>query len=207
MRNGIVRIARYDGRSLRWRPQIRIAMGVCMHERAADLADLQALLDRSVAGAGPHLSSIFSEERRLSATELSERLTGMRLLTLATVTAAGEPRTAPVDGLFFRGQFWFGSAANSARFRHIRVRPAVSATHLPGESLAVIVHGRCDLIDINDEQDEAITGFRATCVEIYGPGWTEWGPPAQYARIAADRMFSFAMPQEEIDTQKAGRSA
>lgn len=175
-----------------------------MHERPSDLTDLQALLDRSVAGAGPHLSSIFSPERRLSAAQLTGRLTGMRLLTLATVTAAGEPRTAPVDGLFYRGRFWFGSAPDSARFRHIRARPAVSATHLPGESLAVIVHGTCNLIDIHDE---ALSGFRDLCLEIYGPGWTEWGSPAQYARIDADRMFTFAMSQEEIDASHASQQA
>ena len=178
-----------------------------MHERPNDLARLQALLDRSASGAGPHLASIFSEERRLSAAQLSERLTGMRLLTLATVTAAGEPRTAPVDGLFFRGQFWFGSAANSARFRHIRARPAVSATYLPSESMAVIVHGRCEIIDINDPDDETIAGFRSYCLEVYGPGWTEWGPPNQYARIDAVQMFSFAMPQEEIDAHHAAQKA
>lgn len=175
-----------------------------MHERPSDLTDLQALLDRSMTGAGPHLSGIFSQERRLTAAQLSERLTGMRLLTLATVTAAGEPRTSPVDGLFYRGQFWFGSAPNSVRFRHIRARPAVSATHLPGESLAVVVHGRCALIDIDDE---AMRGLREFCVEIYGPGWSEWGPPAQYARIDADRMFTFAMPQEEIDAHHAAQRA
>ena len=178
-----------------------------MQERPIDLAVLQDLLDRSAAGAGPHLRSIFSDERRLSATQLSERLTGMRLLTLATVTATGEPRTAPVDGLFFRGQFWFGSAANSARFRHIRARPAVSATHLPGESMAVIVHGRCALIDINDADDEAIAGFRSCCLEVYGPGWTEWGPPNQYARIDAERMFTFTLPQDEIDAHYAQQRA
>ncbi len=167
-----------------------------MYERPTDLDDLQALLDRSAAGAGPHLTSIFSPERRLTAGQLVERLPGMRLLTLATVTAAGAPRTAPVDGLFFRGQFWFGSAANSARFRHIRTRPAVSATHLPGESLAVIVHGTCALIDIDDD---AIGGLRDYCLEVYGPGWREWGPPNRYARIDATKLFTFAMPREEID--------
>ncbi len=173
-----------------------------MHERPSDLTDLQALLDRSTVGVGPHLSSIFSPERRLTAAQLTERLTGMRLLTLATVTAAGEPRTAPVDGLFYRGRFWFGSAPDSARFRHIRARPAVSATHLPGESLAVIVHGTCALIDIDDA---AMSGLRDLCLEIYGPGWMEWGPPAQYARIDADRMFTFAMPREEVDAHHAAR--
>lgn len=175
-----------------------------MYERPSDLADLQALLDRSMTGAGPHLSSIFSPERRLTAAQLVERLPGMRLLALATVTAAGEPRTAPVDGLFYRGQFWFGSAHDSARFHHIRARPAVSATHLPGESFAVIVHGTCALIDINDE---AMRGLKDYCLEVYGPGWKEFGPSAQYARIDADRMFTFSMPQEEIDAHHASQHA
>ena len=173
-----------------------------MYERPSDLADLQALLERSIVGAGPHLTSILSPERRLTAEQLVERLPGMRLLTLATVTAAGEPRTAPVDGLFFQGRFWFGSSNDSVRFQHVRARPAVSATHLPGESLAVIVHGTCTLIDINDD---AMRGFRDYCLEVYGPGWREWGPPNQYARIDPTRMFTFALPREETDAHSASQ--
>ena len=44
---------------------------------------LQRLLDRSAAGAGPHLRGIITEERRLTAAQLIERLPGMRLLVLA----------------------------------------------------------------------------------------------------------------------------
>ena len=80
----------------------------------------------------------------------------MRLLALATVTADGRPLVGPVDGIFFRGAFHFGSAPDSARFRHIRARPQVSATHLPGEELAVTVHGRAVPIDIGDP---AAAGF------------------------------------------------
>ena len=173
-----------------------------MYERPSDLADLQALLDRSIAGAGPHLTIILSPERRLTAEQLVERLPGMRLLTLATVTAAGEPRTAPVDGLFFQGRFWFGSSNDSVRFQHIRARPAVSATHLPSETLAVIVHGTSTLIDINDD---AMRGFRDYCFEVYGPGWREWGPPNQYARIDAAKLFTFAMQREEIDAHQVSQ--
>ena len=60
-----------------------------MHERPEDVTALQALLDRSAATAGPHLTSIFTPERRIDAEDLCARLTGMRLLTLASVTAAG----------------------------------------------------------------------------------------------------------------------
>src|SRR5213083_504412 len=123
-----------------------------MHETSADLAALQELLDRSYAAAGPHLLRIHTPERRLSAGAVAERLTGMRLLALATVTADGRPVVGPVDGIFYRGAFHFGSAPDSLRFRHIRARPQVSATHLPGEELSVTVHGRAVPVDVQSEE-------------------------------------------------------
>lgn len=167
-----------------------------MHESPADLAALQELLDRSYATAGRHLLSIHTPERRLSAEQVAERLTGMRLLALATVTADGRPLVGPVDGIFFRGAFHFGSAPDSTRFRHIRARPQVSATHLPGEELAITVHGRAVPFDIGDP---AAGDFRRTLLEIYVPRYgSEWesflDSGVAYARIEAERMFTFSMP-------------
>ena len=113
-----------------------------MHGSGLDLQRLQALLDASYAAAGEHLLRIHSPDKRLTAEQVAERLQGMVLLSLATVTADGRPIVGPVDSIFFRGAFVFGSAPDSIRFRHIRARPAVSATHLPGEELSVTVHGR-----------------------------------------------------------------
>ncbi len=168
-----------------------------MRETAADLARLQTLLDDSFAAAGPHLLRISTPERRLGAEQVAERLTGMRLLALATVTAAGQPRVGPVDGVFLRGCFHFGSAPDSARARHIAARPQVSATHLPGEELAVTVHGRALPVDVQAEEGAEL---RQALLEIYvpryGPQWeTEFldsGPV--YWRIEPERMFSFHMP-------------
>src|SRR5207302_755535 len=81
----------------------------------------------------PDLLHIITPERRLTAEQVCERLTGMCLLALATATRDGRPIVGPVDGIFFRGAFHFGSSPDSVRFRHIRKRPHVSATHLPGE--------------------------------------------------------------------------
>jgi uncharacterized pyridoxamine 5'-phosphate oxidase family protein len=166
-----------------------------MHETDDDLVRLQDLIDRSYASAGEHLLSIHTAERRLSAEQAAERLTGMCLLALATVTADGRPIVGPVDGIFYRGAFHFGSAPHSARFRHIRARPHVSATHLPGEELAVTVHGRAELLDIRAEES---AGFRQTMLDIYVPRYgaeyeefVDSGP--LYARIEAERMFTFAM--------------
>jgi Pyridoxamine 5'-phosphate oxidase len=165
-----------------------------VHESPADIRALQELLDRSYAGAGTHLLSIHTPDRRLNAEQVIERLTGMCLLTLATVTADCRPIAGPVDGILYRGALHFGSSPDSVRFRHIQTRPQVSATHLPSEQLAVTVHGRAVPVDIHAEEG---AGFRQALLEIYtpryGPSWEEFldsGPV--YARIDADRMFTFA---------------
>jgi hypothetical protein len=168
-----------------------------VHETAEDLASLQALLDRSYASAGRHLLRIHTPERRLPAEQVADRLSGMCLLALATVTGDGRPIVGPVDGVFYRGAFHFGSAPDSVRFRHIASRPYVSATHLPGEELAVTVHGRALPVDISKQGD---AGFRQALLDIYvpryGPQWEaeflDTGPV--YARIEAERMFTFHMP-------------
>jgi uncharacterized pyridoxamine 5'-phosphate oxidase family protein len=167
-----------------------------MQESQDDLDALQALLDRSYATAGAHLVRIHTPERRLGAEEVAERLTGMCLLALATVTADGRPIVGPVDGIFYRGAFYFGSSPDSVRFRHIAARPQVSATHLPGEELAVTVHGRAVPVDVRSSEN---AGFREALLGVYvpryGPEWEEFvdsGPV--YARIDADRMFTFSMP-------------
>jgi nitroimidazol reductase NimA-like FMN-containing flavoprotein (pyridoxamine 5'-phosphate oxidase superfamily) len=167
-----------------------------VNETPEDIAALQDLLDRSYRAAGPHLLRIHTPERRLTAEQIAERLTGMRLLSLATVTADGRPIVGPVDGVFLRGAFHFGSSPDSTRFRHIRRRPQVSATHLPGEELAVTVHGTAVPVDIQaDEGAELRQALLDIYVPRYGPEWEtsflDSGPV--YARIAADRMFGFHM--------------
>ena len=162
-----------------------------MHETPEDLAQLQELIDRSYAGAGTHLLRIHTPERRLTAEQVADELDGMTLLALATVTADGRPIVGPVDGIFYRGAFHFGSAPDSVRFKHIDERPYVSATHLPGEHLSVTVHGRAVPIEVEG-------GFRQALLDIYvpryGPQWEtdflDTGPV--YARIEADKMFTYA---------------
>jgi nitroimidazol reductase NimA-like FMN-containing flavoprotein (pyridoxamine 5'-phosphate oxidase superfamily) len=166
-----------------------------LHETADDLGVLQALLDRSYDAAGAHLRAITTPERRLSAADVCEQLTGMCLLVLATVSRDGRPFNGPVDGVFFRGAFCFGSSPESLRFRHIRERPQVSATHLPREELAVTVHGNAVPIDTRAAEHAE---FRAALLDVYvpryGPQWEQFldsGPV--YARIDATRMFTFHM--------------
>jgi len=164
-----------------------------MLETAGDLDRLQRLLDATYNSAGEHLRRVVSPECRPTATAVAERLTGMRLLVLATVTADGRPINSPVDAFFYRGRFHFGSAPDSIRFRHIRARPAVSATHLPGEEFAVTVHGDAEFINV---QSPEYREFRQLLLDYYvpryGPGWEDFldsGPV--YARINDRRMYAY----------------
>jgi Pyridoxamine 5'-phosphate oxidase len=163
-----------------------------MHERPEDIAAVQEVIDRSYAAAGTHLLGIHTPERRLTAEQVCERLQGVCLLALATVSAAGRPVVGPVDGILFRGAFHFGSSPTSVRARHIAARPWVSATHVPREELAVTVHGRAEPVDVSSGD------FRQTLLDVYVPRYGQsWADMleggAVYWRIDAERMFTFSM--------------
>ena len=165
-----------------------------MLETPEELDRLQGLLDSSMATAGPHLRDIISEERRLGARDLAARLDGMCLLVLATATADGRPLCGPVDGYFLHGTFWFSSGRDSVRMRHLARRPAVSATHLPGENLAVSVHGTAELFALDDPAGGEL---RQAMLDEYlpkqGPSFEQWlqDADALAARIAPEKMFTF----------------
>jgi len=169
-----------------------------MLETPFEIDRLQHLLDASATSAGPHLRSIITDARRLSATQLCQRLQGMFLLALATVTADGRPLIGPVDGYLIHGSFWFSSGRDSVRMRHLAARPAVSATYLPGEQLAVTVHGRAELFEV---LDPAHPELRQAMLDYYlprqGPAFESWLDQADPigARIAAEKMFTFSLDE------------
>jgi hypothetical protein len=168
-----------------------------MLETPRELDHLQKVLDASMASAGPHLRDIISDERRLDARELTERLQGMCLLVLATATSDGRPLAGPVDGYFLHGTFWFSSGTESVRMRHLAARPACSATHLPGEELAVTVHGRVDRL--SPMADPSCAELRQAMLDEYlpkqGPSFEEWleNANALAARIEPEKMFTFQL--------------
>ena len=165
-----------------------------MNETDEDLEHLQELLDGSYAAAGLHLREVITSERRLSAQQVCSRLVGMRLLVLATVTSDGRPLAGPVDGVFYRGAFHFSSSPDSIRIRHIRLRPFVSATHLPGEDFSITVHGRATILDTSVQQN---AGLRRVWVDLYAPHYgvefEDFLDANVAVRIDADRMFTFHM--------------
>jgi hypothetical protein len=164
-------------------------------ETPEEIDRLQQLLDRSAAAAGPHLRGIITDSRRLSAVGVSSRLQGMRVLVVATVTADGRPLAGPVDGYFLHGALCFSSGRDSVRMRHLAARPAVSASYIEGDDLAVTVHGRAELFDVLGPDG---TEFRQAMLDHYlplqGPGFEAWLTEADPvgARITADKMFTYA---------------
>jgi hypothetical protein len=165
-----------------------------VYESPDELLRLQQLLDESMAAAGPHLREILTDGRRMSAGQLCDTLLGMRLLALATVTADGRPLVGPVDGYLIHGSFYFSSGRRSVRMRHLARRPAVSATHLPGEELAVTVHGRAELFSVSDPaRPELRRAMLDHYVPLQGPAFEEWldREDAIGARIHAERLFTF----------------
>src|SRR6476659_3779093 len=117
-----------------------------MLETPDETAALQDLLDASHARATGHLRSIIDDDRTLSAEQLVALLTGMKVLAVATVTAAGEPRISALDGHFLHGTW--------AKARHLAARPAVSVAHIDGEELALFSHGRAERLGPGPELDE-----------------------------------------------------
>lgn len=170
-----------------------------MHETTEELAWLQDLLDRSYQQGGEHLRSIHVGKARLDAATVVERLEGMNVLVLATVTADGRPLTGPVDSFLFHGKFHFGTSSHAVRARHLARRPAVSATHVRGEELVVTVHGRARALDLAGSDAD----FAQLTREHYGTGWDEWvdRPPAWV--IEPDRMFAADMSVHTADAGSA----
>ena len=96
-----------------------------MRESAYELEQLQALIDRSIEGAGPFLRSSFQmPEHSLSAAQLAGHLQGSLTVALATTTVRGAPRVAPISALFVRAAFCVPSVAQAARARQLAQRPA-----------------------------------------------------------------------------------
>jgi hypothetical protein len=108
------------------------------------------------------------------------------------VTKAGEPRISAVDGHFLHGHWYWGTAADSPKARHVAARPAISASYTPRDGFGVFCHGRAAVLD-GAERQLVVDHF----TDVYGRSPEEWAPGALYARIDATWLTAFAMTEEE----------
>jgi hypothetical protein len=175
-----------------------------MDETAAELQQLQELIDRSFASANEHLRAIMTPERQLTAEQVVAQLPSPAVLNLATVTARGEPRISAVDGHFRHGRWFFTTSDFAAKAAHLHARPAVSASYTPRDGFGVFCHGRAAFLAAGPERDE----LRAHLIATYGQDPAEFGPDVVYLRLDADWLTAFAMTaqeQAEIDRMRANR--
>jgi hypothetical protein len=161
-----------------------------MRETLAELQGLQTLLDESARRASPFLRSSFSmPEHSLSAAQLGTHLQGSLTVALASVSAGGEPRVAPVGALFVHARFYVPTVAQSSRARHLARRPGVSLTYFEGTDLAVIAHGRAVIIGAGDPD---FADLDATQLAAGGQSVREWSGDGVYLEIAPASLYTYA---------------
>jgi hypothetical protein len=173
-------------------PQLRSAP---MRESAADVEELQRLLDRSRDAAGAHLRTIFDDAHALRAADVIAELDGIFEMHLATVAADGAPLVAPVDGILFRGRIWFGLPGGSVRARVVRREPRVSASYTKG-SFAFVVHGTAREAGAGDAELAAYEALlQELYVAVYGSGWIEWREQQRRAAAAGSSFTGWIEPR------------
>lgn len=166
-----------------------------MKETAAEVTELQGLLDGAYARSTEHLRNIITDPRRLDAGELVRILTGMCTLNLATVTARGEPRISAVDGHFLHGRWVFTTAASAAKARQLRERPAASISYVDGERIGVFSHGNVEFLTPEHadfaEIEEHLTNH-------YGSSPSSWGDDIVYCRLQPSWMVGYAFDKAAV---------
>jgi general stress protein 26 len=163
-----------------------------MLETPEELARLQGLLDDSHARATEHLRGIIHDDRTLTAEQIVALLPAMKVISVATVTAHGEPRISAMDGHFLHGTWTFSTSRTAAKARHLAARPAVSVAHVDGEALAVFSHGRAVELE-GDELAEVDRHWTAH----YGSSPLSWGDVVLY-RLDPTWMVGYAWKRAEL---------
>ena len=160
-----------------------------MHETQEDLAILQTLLEDSAARAGKFLRESFQiPERSLSADQLAGLFQGLNTVALGTATRSGAPRVAPISALFYRGFFYIPSTAAAARTRMLQANPELSLTYFKDTSLAVILHGRGEVIEAKDSMFPLLEKLQ---VEHGGSSPREWGEGV-FIRVVPRVLYTYA---------------
>ena len=170
-----------------------------MRETETELDELQSLLDASLSRATKHLRGIVHPgERTLTARQMVTVLTGMCTLAIATVTSRGEPRVSGIDGFFWHGRWLCGTARGAAKARQLAANPAVSVAHLRGEELGVFTHGRVQVLNPADgDDDPEWPEILAFLREHYQSDPLEWGDVIYY-RLNPTWMICYAFEPEKV---------
>lgn len=174
-----------------------------MYETDAEVQGLQELIDASYGRATDHLRGIIHGACQLSATDIVALMTGMKVLSLGTVTAAGEPRVSAVDGHFLHGRWTFSTDGSAAKARHLRARPVASAAHIDNEELAVFCHGRVEELSPGGVDWDVTLDHWA---RHYGASPLSWGDDIRIYRLQPSWMVGYIADRDRILAQRGAVS-
>jgi hypothetical protein len=155
-----------------------------MQESEAERAALAALLAESMANAGPFVRSAFEwPEHALTLDRLLESFDGVQTVALATATATGAPRVAPIGCLLVGGVFYIPTTRTAARYRMVLKRPEVSLTRFDGNDFAIIVHGQARPLH---QSDPGFARIDAALTTAGAGSPTSWGAPGDGCFLAVE---------------------
>jgi general stress protein 26 len=166
-----------------------------MFETDAELAELDTLFQAHMAGANPHMLAIVTPERRLTARQVANYLTGTKHVAFATVTSKGEPRVSPLDSLFIHGRFTLSTGGEATKLKHLRRNPGCSAVHMDGDRIAVAVNGTVEWIPREHPDHDEIHGAWSRQYESDPYSWSEG---VVFFRIQPATMWAYAFQPEQF---------
>jgi uncharacterized pyridoxamine 5'-phosphate oxidase family protein len=166
-----------------------------MHETAREIKALQELIDRTMSRMNPHMASIVKPERRLTARQVVAHLQGIKHVAFATVNEKGEPRVAPLDGVFVRGRFHVSTGGEAARLRDLRRSPRCSLTHFSGDEVAVTVNGTAVIMG---EDHPEIPAIEPIYLELYESSPFSWGDGVVVIRVEPTSMWTYSFHPERF---------
>ncbi len=169
-----------------------------MRETAAELSELQALIDRSHAGTGPHMRGIIHPGKySLTARQVVNLLDGMRTIAVAAPAPNGDPLVGPMDGWFLHGKFFWSSGGDAVRIKGLRARPRASISYFDGERFAITAHGPVVLMYRDHPEVGEIDSMFTQHYESSAFDWSEHGV---YVRLDADRFFTYSRTPDAFPT-------
>jgi hypothetical protein len=113
------------------------------HPTPAQLAALQALLDRSTQTATPAVAdSVAYPARQMSAAEFVEFWRSVRLVAMATVGPAGQPHIAPVHAELAGTTLRLRIYEDTVRRQDLAANPHVAFTTWRADGAVAILYGR-----------------------------------------------------------------
>jgi hypothetical protein len=162
-----------------------------VYETDDELRSLQELLDESAREAGPHLRSIFTPARALSAPDLARRFPG-------AVRRPSPRRRRAASRAWRRSTFCFSTAASGSARMPARPASATcgrdrrSASRRSRARFAVIAHGRAVIVEFGTSDFARVD---REFVAVYGgtPSTEAEAEESVYVRLEPTKLYTFAV--------------